>query len=99
MASLDTHAGPKDTNTDTSGSQTAVANIEEKPLSGLPSGKDDVGPTLNGDSPVRTVHGIKACTTYAEALMGDSGTLIDRFPTPVVLCLQCHYFKRPILLS
>ena len=73
MAPLDAHAHAeaRDTDTDTSGSQTAVNNnIDEKPLSSLPSTKDIAQPIVTGDNPVRTVHGIKVSTSCAKALVG-----------------------------
>lgn len=99
MATLDAHANAKDTDTDTdaSKSDTAVANIEEKPLSSPPSGEDVAGPTSTEDDPVRTLHGIKVCPTSAEPLAGPSATLTDRLPIPVVLCLQRHCLERPVL--
>jgi len=78
MALSDAHAEAKDTDTDASGSQTAVANIEEKPPSNPPLGEDDTGPTSTEDDIVRTVHGIKVCTIGAETLTGYRD-LLDRF--------------------
>lgn len=78
MAPLNAYAEAKDTDTDASGSQNAVANIEEKPPSNPPLGEDDAGPTSTEDDTVRTVHGIKVCTTGAETLAGYRD-LLERF--------------------
>ncbi len=75
MAPLDAHAEAKDTDTDTSGSQNGVANIDEKQPASPPSDEEDAGETPAGDDVVRTVHGIKVCTTSAKNLAGYSGTL------------------------
>lgn len=68
VAPLNAYAEAKDTDTDASGSQNAVADIEEKPPSNTPLGEDDTGPTSTEDDIVRTVHGIKVCTTGDETL-------------------------------
>ena len=98
MSPLDAQAEVKDIDTDTSGSDAAVANIKEKPLSSPPSGGSDAGPTSTEDEPVRAVHGIKVCSTRAETLAGYRRTRTDHLPTPVVLCLQRHCLKRLVLL-